>query len=353
MSSRPADGVGLRDGADMSEAIASSRLAVAQVDLATRRLGSVSDSAAELLRGTREELVGKPVGDFVVDEPTGGLALLATGRLEGFEAPRRLRRCDGAVIDAYVWAHALGDDRPARHGAVFVALGGRQSAAHLTPAGGDDQRVLGTVDEQWCVDRISTEVRLVLGYLPQRLAGASILPAVHPLDVGELLTGLAHVHSTGRDAAVRLRVRRADRLWLWCRARLTSLDAPPCFAFTLRPISETAATSPEQRIQQLEMRLLRISQEVSAAGLAVPSARRPVSPDLSELAALTNRELEIVSALAAGSRVPAIAANLGLSAGTVRNHLSAVYGKVKVGSQAELLELLAARQRSAGRPGAT
>jgi DNA-binding NarL/FixJ family response regulator len=52
---------------------------------------------------------------------------------------------------------------------------------------------------------------------------------------------------------------------------------------------------------------------------------------------LTPREREIVSALANGQRVGAIAERLGVSEHTVRNHLKAVYRKLDVHSQVELL----------------
>jgi len=58
------------------------------------------------------------------------------------------------------------------------------------------------------------------------------------------------------------------------------------------------------------------------------------------LATLTSREWEVVGALAEGARVATIARQLHVSASTVRNHLSSVYRKLDVGSQAELLELL-------------
>ena len=52
---------------------------------------------------------------------------------------------------------------------------------------------------------------------------------------------------------------------------------------------------------------------------------------------LTPREREIVSALSTGHRVGAIAGRLGVSEHTVRNHLKAVYRKLAVHSQVELL----------------
>jgi PAS domain S-box/diguanylate cyclase (GGDEF) domain len=55
---------------------------------------------------------------------------------------------------------------------------------------------------------------------------------------------------------------------------------------------------------------------------------------------LSARELEIVTRLARGKRVPAIAAELFLSQGTVRNQLSSVYRKLRLRSQQELLDVI-------------
>jgi two-component system nitrate/nitrite response regulator NarL len=62
--------------------------------------------------------------------------------------------------------------------------------------------------------------------------------------------------------------------------------------------------------------------------------------------ALTPREREIVSALSTGQRVGAIAARLGVSEHTVRNHLKAVYRKLDVHSQVELLSRWRAQPRA-------
>jgi DNA-binding NarL/FixJ family response regulator len=49
----------------------------------------------------------------------------------------------------------------------------------------------------------------------------------------------------------------------------------------------------------------------------------------------------VLTRLLHGERVPAIAADLFVSQSTVRNNLSALFGKFGVHSQAELLQLLA------------
>lgn len=329
------------DGELTAAATSGAGLAVVQVDLATLRVTAASEMAAALLAATPTDLVGRPIWDFVVDEPTGGVPLLATGRLDGFEAPRRLRRLDGTVVDAYVWVHVLGDRRPARYCAVMMTTQDtRQPGVPRTAA--EDQKVIGTVDQEWRIDRISVEVEALLGYRAVDLAGASLLSAVYPSDLPELLAGLSHVHATGRGSAIRLRVRRKDGQWLWCRAHLSALDDSPRFAFTLRPQAD-ARPSATDRARELERCLARIAHETRAAGLTGPSGSTPVLAELPELATLTSREWEVVGALTEGSRVTTIARQLDVSPGTVRNHLSAVYRKLDVGSQAELLERLRAR----------
>jgi DNA-binding NarL/FixJ family response regulator len=157
---------------------------------------------------------------------------------------------------------------------------------------------------------------------------------------------MAHVQETGRDVAVRLRVMRADGAYLWTRARLSSFDETAGFLFTLRPMA-AGLTPAADRVGELERRLARIAAEVRNAGVAAGLAHAsrgvvtvPPTEDLPGLASLTAREWEVLTDLAQGSRVASIARHLSLSEGTVRNHLSAVYRKLGVASQAELLHLL-------------
>ena len=323
-----------------AEAVNSSGLAVAQVDLATHRVVAASDAACAMVGLDRTQLVGRFVTDFVEGELSGALPLLATGRLEGFEAQRQIRRADGAVVAAYVWAHVLGSVRPARYGAAFLMAGeSAQLPALWLASPGSDHKVIGTVDEQWRIDRISQEVRAVLGYSPREVAGKHPLTSVNPHDLPQVLSGLAHVHATERNAVVRLRVRQADSRWLWCRAHLSAMGGAPRFAFTLRAI--TAEEVPDRvQLDTLESRLARIAEEVRSVAFSAPIDRAPVLADMPVLADLTRREWQTVSLLADAGRVAGIAEVLGLTPSTVRNHLSAIYRKVDVRSQAELLDRL-------------
>lgn len=72
-----------------------------------------------------------------------------------------------------------------------------------------------------------------------------------------------------------------------------------------------------------------------AASFAPPAAR---SMAHAELGSLSAREREVLIHLVAGERVSAIAAKLHISPHTVRNHLKALYRKLEVHSQAQLIE---------------
>ena len=140
------------------------------------------------------------------------------------------------MISAYVWAHVLGEAQagPVRRRLPGTDRPGEPGSLRVAEVDAD-QRIIGTVDGQWRIDRISAETESLLGYPAGQLAGAALLAAVSPHDVPELLAGLAHVHATGRTAVVRLRIQQIDGQWLWCRAHLAAMGEPPRFAFTLGP----------------------------------------------------------------------------------------------------------------------
>lgn len=120
---------------------------------------------------------------------------------------------------------------------------------------------------------------------------------------------------------------------VWWRERV---DTPP-----------KESTSFERRLAVLERTLETISQELHAAGFSAPERRVPYWRRLPNAELLNNREQRVVDLLAQGLRVPSIAQRLYVSQSTVRNNLSAIYRKLRVVSQVQLLELLVAAEGSA------
>jgi DNA-binding CsgD family transcriptional regulator len=81
-----------------------------------------------------------------------------------------------------------------------------------------------------------------------------------------------------------------------------------------------------------------------------PMRRAPETSGLAETFPefddLTDRQQEILARLARGDRVPTISRGMHLAASTIRNHLTMLYRKVGVHSQAELIEYLHAMSPS-------
>jgi DNA-binding NarL/FixJ family response regulator len=95
-----------------------------------------------------------------------------------------------------------------------------------------------------------------------------------------------------------------------------------------------------ERVAALERHLDRIGQEVGAARNMTIVSALPRPSTVPGLAELSTRQVEVVTRLLRGQRVLTIAREMFLSPSTIRNHLSTIYRKVGVASQADLLDLL-------------
>ena len=73
--------------------------------------------------------------------------------------------------------------------------------------------------------------------------------------------------------------------------------------------------------------------------MLAPLAQTADALGISATTELSQRQWEVISRLVRGERVATIAAEMYLSQSTVRNHLSAIFHKVGVHSQNELLAL--------------
>jgi DNA-binding NarL/FixJ family response regulator len=95
------------------------------------------------------------------------------------------------------------------------------------------------------------------------------------------------------------------------------------------------------RVAELEARLRRIAVELIAAGVMDDETPNlPVDQEIPHLEELTSRQREILVRLLNAQRVSLIAAELYVSPSTVRNHLTTIFSKFGVHSQAQLLAVL-------------
>jgi DNA-binding CsgD family transcriptional regulator len=160
-----------------------------------------------------------------------------------------------------------------------------------------------------------------------------------------VVRALAQGADTGLGASLAVRVQLLGSGNHRCQLVMMPLVPFPSVAFALLDEESTAdalasALGMRQALWQFDQGLRSATASRLAAGnRAVPGLSR-----------LSGRELEIVARLMNGDRVPAIAESLFLSPSTVRNHLSAVFRKLRVQSQQELIRLLRRTDTPPGRP---
>lgn len=203
--------------------------------------------------------------------------------------------------------------------------------------------LIGATDDDWVITGVSSEVERSLGIPPQQALGQRLTDLVEPGDVQRMQA--AAVLAAG-DSAVCLAVGMPNAAPGWTRPAcvLASLAATvdrgaATRAFILVRLDDWS-TSNESRAARLERHLWNIAAEVEASGILEDLAHVPNAPRLQKMEMLSVRQWDIVLRLLRGDRVPQIASDLFVSQSTVRNHLSQVFERFGVHSQAELLTML-------------
>lgn len=327
-----------------------SPLPIAVVDLDTLDYVALSPAGVEYL-GLEDDSHLPNVLDTTAepDAAREAFALVRTGVIDGYEARRYVRRGNREPDSAAIAVRDL-----ARYGFPARALVLVTTAAHgeealelprLDPS--EPDVCAGSTDSGGRIDRVSPEIESLLG-LRDELSAATFVARVHPDDVASLSDALALTAAARAPVSVTVRLRHRDGHWTNTRLVVAAdeRDDEPRVGFALTgdaTAARSSDTSLDSRVDELERTLRRISNEIQALGLAPRMATLPSGDELPELGDLSARQWEIVSRLLAGERVPAIARSMFLSQSTIRNHLSAVFAKLGVHSQQELIQLIRAR----------
>lgn len=324
------------------EVVSKSPLMALVVELPSERILAASPSAIDLLSRVAEPVVGRTVTEFTTDA-TSGADLLLAGRVDGYQTTRTLPADDGDVV-VQAWVRRIAGEPSPYAIAVLWPGPGKSDTLLPGPDGEETPVVVGSSDADLVVDRVCEDVSTLTQRPATEVIGRSLLRLVAPEDTAALMFGVAETARTGTGTSVRLRIARADGDPVWCQMLLVPLVPPPSLAFTIVPDSDEADLPDDT--DAAERAVWRLGSGMEASSISRHLAE--VAPGaLDRMQRLTTRELDVVGRLMGGDRVPAIATALFLSQSTVRNHLSAVFRKLKVGSQQELLDLL----RDPGRPG--
>ncbi len=313
--------------ASVADLVAESALACVLLELPSETVLAASPTMAEILR-TGPEVAGRSFEEFLADEPTGAHLLLETGRVKGYEAVRQLVGDRGELR---LWVQPLPDSGPGNFAIAAVLEAGEVSGQRLRAAGSGAPPVFGTFDAALVVDRVSGEVESVLGRSVDEVIGRSFLELVGDRGVPAALLSLAEASATGEGVSERLRAEQPPGCLVDWELMLFPLEPRPSAAFAIvpgPPVGPDAAGG-----DPLERVLARLGRSVGGRDV-------DDEPAAELLAGLSSREREIVGYLAAGDRVPRIAASMYLSQSTIRNHLSSVFRKLGIHSQQELVHLL-------------
>jgi DNA-binding CsgD family transcriptional regulator len=209
--------------------------------------------------------------------------------------------------------------------------------------------IVATVDHGWRIRDFTPDAAELLGWNPEE-RGTALVSTVHPDDVPQLLLIIGKSSAERRAAEARLRFRASDGTWPTLHFQVSPLcdHSPPRLAVALWPPASAGRVDrgPGQPVR-LERLLRQIALEVHTAGLLDPAVAGEWSSDPA-LRTLSPKQWEVLTRLARGERVPNIARDMHVSDSTVRNHLSAIFQKVGVHSQAELLASL---RQGGGAPG--
>jgi DNA-binding CsgD family transcriptional regulator len=318
---------------EILEVISHSHEPVMVLDVRSFVITAASPGAHELLDSLTQPLIGHSLDDLTEGTSSGAMALLAAGRITGYESLKVLKVTGQR---RRLWISALPYTGPGRF-VIAMLLKEDASGRVLVPWKDDDvsSSVIGSTDATLMVDRVSSELFESLGYRAQEIIGTSFLALIVPEDIADVLLALAQTSKHNEGVTLRVGVVGADLTPVTCQLVLLPLVPAPCCAFAVLT-EESDDPADERAIADLITHLARrIRSAMASQVVASAPLRRDVNLDR-----LCSRDLEIVTRLMHGDRVSSIAKLLFLSEGTVRNHLSSIFGKLGVRTQRQLIELL-------------
>jgi DNA-binding CsgD family transcriptional regulator len=316
------------------------------LEVPSEKIVATSSAASLLLEPTGRGVVGQNLEHFTADHPSSGSELFAGGRLNGFEAFRVLRRPGGTDLKIRMWIRTFDHQPPSDLVlAVIVPEGGAFGGPR--PADWPEHpAVVGTLDPQSLIERISSDAQSLFGWPLDELVGRPFAELIAEPDVQNYAAALNDASTTQNGVSLYLDVRTVDSAasdppsTLGCEMLILPLSPSPSCAFVLLPtpveLSRTLVAGGLSAI------LGRLGRGAEVAQLVRGAAGGLTERDIPGLNRLTTRELEVLARLLDGQRAPAIATELFLTQSTVRNHLGAIFGKVGVSSQHELLSVFRA-----------
>jgi DNA-binding NarL/FixJ family response regulator len=334
----------------MASAVDLVPIPVVIIDFTSRRIVAINAAAERLVSASGREMIGHLVDEFVPLERRAAarelLDAVASDRLAGYEVGQGYVDDSGMEISATIWVRDLDLPDAPELGVVVILPEPFEKGSVIVetehPARDDDEFTVLVTDHAWCIERVSSDVTRLLGHNPDEYLGTELFALVHPLDVSEFLLAVTRAVAGQHGLAANIRLRSSETEWreTTCYVTLACRHSPPRLALVMRARGLEVPDSREAELGELQHHLWNFALEVRAAaampGVDVASA----GGDPRNWTKLSNRQWEILGRLLNGERAKEIAAAMFISRSTVRNHLAAIYRKLGVHSQVELLALV-------------
>ncbi len=336
--------------AELREVVQRSTLPLALLELGTMLLVDANAPACQIIGVEFPVDAPVPLGVLLAPDDAAhaaqALQLVADGTIDGYEANRKVLRSDGAVVDGHVWVRSISHVRHAMALVVFMSERQGTLPDHDTTELPSMRLALtapiavGTMEIDTRLVRISVEIEKFVGERPRALRGTLLIDRIHPDDVATFLMSLGRALDDGAGVGMQVRLRRACGDHVSVRLLVSPAKNSEGTRLGIVLTREHAADGADDgRVADLEQHLWRIGLEVQAAGVAEGMHRLPDVAQLPGLEKLSTRQWQILTMLLQGERVPAIARSLYVGQSTVRSHLTAMFRKLNVHSQAQLIAL--------------
>jgi DNA-binding CsgD family transcriptional regulator/PAS domain-containing protein len=315
--------------------------------MATARVLTANAAFAQLLNMDIAQVPGLDVISVVASRDQAVVASVfsgvAAGSIQSCHGRAHVVLPGGELLDLFGWVRPLDLSDPGGPALlVLVPANGASRGPH--PLVTDlTSSALCTLDHGARFTEISSDAGVLLGWDVGAYRGTPMQAAVHPEDASVLLLAFARSSAECRGTTINLRIRAHDGEWERVRCEISPLcdHVPPRFAVAISVPGRHLGTEPaHERASRLEGHLWRIGVELKAAGIADVPVMGELSWSDPVFRELSHRQVDILRRLARGQRVSSIAENLYLSQSTIRNHLVAIYRKLGVHSQSELLARL-------------
>lgn len=339
-------------------ALADAPFGVALIDASRNLYVTVNHAYAAVLGLARHQLVdrGTEVGwppDTPLAENVSDVMAVVRGSLDSLTLTLPVPAEPDVVHTATL--HAVGARRRHARYLVFCLLdrprtpddGATRPLPHpLLPARMDPELYSrAVVDADWRLRLIEPPLS-TWGVDRNRVDQHSVLPNIDPADWPTLLAAADLVRSGRAPTAVtrvHYRVTEPEAGYISTECAITREAGLPAGWVILnnRLIGSSGSAIPvADRLRAITLTALSEDDGPTPGGRDANLTARSIAEDHG----LTPRETEILHLLIDGARVTTIARNLHLSDGTVRNYLSAIFHKVGVRNQAELVEFATAHR---------